>query len=133
MSLMPPRTIVGVRHPGTFSRTVFLGRLSELLGRRPFSGSISDMASETLMGRRHSIATAEHTLKIALSALKQGNRRLASSRAVTAVIQAAIASIGASPMVVRRAELIGFEGRRIIQHLVLSRAASLGLYSRFTA
>jgi len=79
------------------------------------------------------VAAAEHTLKTAFSAFKRGDQRLASSRAVTAIIQAAIASMGASESVVGRAETIAFEGRRLIQTLVLSRAVRMGLYSRFTA
>jgi hypothetical protein len=142
MSTMPARSIVGVARPGTFARTLLLGcdcenpSVYQLLGLRAISGNISDMArasSVTLLGRRHSIETAEHTLKTALSALKQGNARLASSRTVTAIIQASIASVGAPAPVVRRAEAITFEGRRIIQHLVLARAARLGLLSRWGA
>jgi hypothetical protein len=91
------------------------------------------MIGQALLGRRHSVADAEHTLKTAVSALKRGDRRLASSRAVTAIIQAAIASMGAPDATVDRAEAVAFEGRRIIQSLVLSRAARLGLYSRFIA
>lgn len=143
MNTMPVRSIVGVARPGTFARTLLLGACCcekpssyQLLGLQAFSGNISDMArasSVTLLGRRHSIATAEHTLRTALSAAKQGNARLASSRAVTAIIQASIASVGAPAPVVHRAEAITFEGRRLIQHLVLARAARLGLLSRWGA
>src|SRR3990172_2623262 len=129
MTYMPPRVVVGVNRPGTLHRTILLGKAlrreceglaSESLGQRLLSGNIHPMIGEALLGRRHSVATAEHTLKTALSALKRGDRRLASSRALTAVIQAAIASVGAAPLVVRRAEMVAFQGRRVIQHLVLS-------------
>lgn len=83
------------------------------------------MLGQTLIGRRHSIGDAEWTMKLALSALRKGDHRLASSRVITAIIMASIASVGASPGVIRRAERIVLEGRRIIQSLVLSRVRSL--------
>lgn len=135
---LPPRTIIGVNRPATFQRTL-LGR--EILGFRMgaqhlgysgFLGKIHPMTlSDVLIGKKHPIGTAEHTLQTALSALKRGDRRLASSRAVTAVAQAAAAAVGASSDIIDRAEKVVFEARRLIQSLVIARAARLGYLSRF--
>ena len=91
------------------------------------------MLGDTLLGRKHSVSSAERTLKIAFSAMRRGDRRLASSRAVTAAVQASIASVGANALTVKRAEKVVFEARRIIQSLVISRAARLGHYMRLLA
>ena len=83
---------------------------------------------ESLLGKKLPVAVAERTMRMALIALKAGDRRLASSRALTAAVQAAVASVGAPRSVVERAEEVVYEARRIIQALVIARAARLGLW-----
>lgn len=85
---------------------------------------------ESLLGKKLPIAVADRTMRMALAALKSGDRRLASSRAVTAAVQAAVASVKAPPAVVEHAEKIVYMARKLIQELVIARAASLGLYGR---
>jgi len=84
----------------------------------------------SLLGKKLPVAVAERTMHLALMALKTGDRRLASSRAVTAAVQAAVASVNAPADVVRRAEAIVYEARRVIQALVIARAVKLGYYGR---
>ena len=88
------------------------------------------MTPEDLLGKRLPIAVAERTLALAASALKAGDRRLASSRAITAVIQASVASARMSPKSedMLRARFIVLSARSLIQKLVIARAASLGLW-----
>jgi hypothetical protein len=81
------------------------------------------LGTETLVGRKASISKAERTLASAITAVKRGDLRLASSRAVTAAVQAATASIGASPSVVRRADQVTKDAREIIQGIVISEIA----------
>ena len=76
-----------------------------------------------LLGKRQKIVDAEHTLKITLDAAKEGNLRLAVSRGITAIIQAAAAAVGAAPPIVRRAEAIIQTVRNIIQGAVIKKAA----------
>jgi len=85
---------------------------------------------EALLGKKLPVAVAERTMRLALMAFQAGDRRLASSRALTAAVQAAVASVKASPIVVRRAEEVVYEARRLIQGLVIARAAKLGFYGR---
>lgn len=77
-----------------------------------------------LLGKKHSIVEAEHTLRIATGAYKRGDMRLAVSRGITAIIQASIASLNAPEEIVERSEHVVQGVRRIIQGAVLSRALS---------
>jgi superfamily I DNA and RNA helicase len=76
-----------------------------------------------LIGRKASISQAERTLKMAVSAAEKGDFRLASSRAITAIIQAASASVGASGSTIKRADFVVKSAREVIQGIVLSKIA----------
>ena len=77
-----------------------------------------------LVGKRASIVDAEHTLKLALSAAHHEDRRLAVSRAITAAVQAATASIGKPQEVVERAERVIQAVRQLVQGIVIENALS---------
>lgn len=77
-----------------------------------------------LLGRKHSIVEAEHTLQIAFRAYREGNLRLAVSRGITAVIQASIASVGAILEIKERADRVVQAVRKMIQGVALKRAAA---------
>lgn len=76
------------------------------------------------IGRKHSIVTAEHTLRIAVSALRRGDLRLAVSRGITAVIQASTAALGAPQEIKERADRVVQATRKLIQGVVVRRAAA---------
>jgi hypothetical protein len=82
--------------------------------------------ADVLVGKRHPIGASEHTLRIAISAFRKGDYRLAASRALTAAVQAASAAVGGSSEVVERAEKVIFQARLLIQSLVIARAVRLG-------
>lgn len=85
-----------------------------------------------LVGRRASIVDAEHTLKLAVSAYRRGDKRLSISRAITAAVQAATASLRGPAEVVERADKVIQAVRRLIQGIVVGGALSgtLGARSR---
>jgi hypothetical protein len=131
---LSPRTVVGIGRQGTLSKTILLGGevieigdLFGLLGYRALSARISPAVRDSLLGRRSPIVEAERTLKLALSALRRGDRRLAASRAITAIIQASTASVGATSDTLKRAWRVVFSARRLIHSIVIERAARLGL------
>lgn len=77
-----------------------------------------------LLSKTPSLEEAAHTLSIAVSAWKQGDRRLAVSRGITAAVQAGMASrrTGASEAHVERAEKIIQGVRNLIQGIVVGEA-----------
>lgn len=89
------------------------------------------MTVSDLLGKRHSIARAEQTLKTMKSAAEAGNLRLAVSRGITTIIQATAAAYKAPAPIIRRAEAIVQETRNIIQGAIIHRAALNGLGARF--
>jgi len=76
------------------------------------------------LGRKHSIVTAEHTFRIALSAFQRKDLRLAVSRGITAVIQASSAAIGAPEEIKERADKVVQGVRKLVQGVVIKRAIS---------
>jgi len=77
-----------------------------------------------LVGRRASIVDAEHTLKLAVSAYRRGDKRLSVSRAITAAVQAATASLRGPDEVVERADKVIQAVRRLVQGIVVGGALS---------
>jgi hypothetical protein len=90
------------------------------------SASFSD-----LLGKSHSIARAELTLRSVKSAAKEGNIRLAVSRGITAIIHATAAAYKAPAPIVRKAEAIVQEVRDVIQGAVIKKATLGGLGARY--
>ena len=81
-----------------------------------------------LLEKRQTIGSAERTLRLVMQALNKGDLRLAVSRGITAIIQAASASVGAKKSTVKRAGKVIQEVRNIIQGAVLTKISqSVGL------
>ena len=79
----------------------------------------------SLLGRKHSILKAQHTLKLVLQAVKRGDLRLAVSRGITAVIEASSAAVGAPEATVGKAKAIVEAVRKVIQGAVITKMDSL--------
>jgi len=77
-----------------------------------------------LLGKKHSITDAEHTLRMVMQSYKEGDYRLTISRGITAIIQASFAaSINPDvPEIVERADKVIQSVRKIIQGIIISRA-----------
>lgn len=78
----------------------------------------------TLLGQKHSIVDAEHTLQMTLRAFREGDLRLTVSRGITAVIQASIASVGALLEVKERADQVIQSVRKVIHGIAIQRAVA---------
>lgn len=82
------------------------------------------MTMSGILAKNPSLSDARRTLSLAISALKKGDKRLASSRAVTAAVLAAGAAVGKSARHRREAEGVILKARAIVQGIVISRVAS---------
>ena len=76
-----------------------------------------------LLGKKHSIVAAEHTLKLMHAAAAEENLRLAVSRGITAVIQATAAAMNAPDEIVERAERVVQEVRQVAQSAAIRKVA----------
>jgi len=72
-----------------------------------------------LLTERPSMTLAKKTLSLALSSLRDGNRRLAASRAVTAVIRAVRAA--RTKKLKAEATVILMEARTLLQNVAMKR------------
>jgi hypothetical protein len=93
---------------------------------KPFSSTTTFLGSTVhpLLGKRHTLAAAEHTLLLTLRAAKQGDLRLAVSRGITTIIQASSAAMGGSKETINKAANIVQGVRNVIHTAVISKQAA---------
>lgn len=96
------------------------------LGKNDAKGRQAQVSksSHALLGKKHTLASAKHTLILVLRAVKQGDLRLAVSRGITAIIQATAAAVGTSGSTVSEAANVVQAVRNVIHGAVIKKAAS---------